>query len=136
MKNAVLFGGIIGVLSLLWVFAMPKFGVMPQKDVVSPAEYFSFIIPAVGLFFGIMSYRKDECKGQMGFLEALFQSFKILIVGGIIAVFGSILYISYISSSGDNMKDFSERIFGALIVGILLAFAVSLLFTNKANKVD
>ncbi|MFC0518605.1 DUF4199 domain-containing protein [Mucilaginibacter angelicae] len=136
MKNAALFGGIIGVLSLLWVFAMPKFGVMPQKDVVSPAEYFSFIIPAIGLFFGIMSYRKNDCNGQMGFLEAIFQSFKILIVGGIIAVFGSILYISYISSSGDNIKDFSERIFGALIVGVLLAFAVSLLFTNKKNKVD
>jgi len=115
---------------------MPRLGVMPQKDVVAPVEYFSFIIPAIGLFFGIMSYRKNECNGQMGFLEALFQSFKILIVGGIIAVFGSILYISYVSSSGANIKDFSERIFGALIVGVLLAFAVSLLFTNKANKLD
>ncbi|AYL98079.1 DUF4199 domain-containing protein [Mucilaginibacter celer] len=136
MKNAVLSGGIIGILSILWIFLMPRFGVMPQKDVVSPAEYFSFVIPAIGLFFGIMSYRKNECNGQMGFLEALFQSFKILIVGGIIAVFGSILYISYVSSSGSNIKDFSERIFGALIVGILLAFAVSLIFTNRANKVD
>jgi len=136
MKNAVLSGSIIGVLSIIWIFAMPRFGVMPQKDVVSPAEYFSFVIPAIGLFFGIMSYRKNDCNGQMGFLEAIFQSFKILIVGGIIAVFASILYISYISSSGDNIQDFSERIFGALIVGVLLAFAVSLLFTNKKNKVD
>lgn len=136
MKNAVLSGGIIGILSIIWIFAMPRFGVLPQKDVVAPAEYFSFIIPAIGLFFGIFSYRKNDCNGQMGFLEALFQSFKILIVGGIIAVFGSILYISYVSSSGDNIKDFSERIFGALIVGVLLAFAVSLLFTNKANKLD
>lgn len=136
MKNAVLSGGIIGILSILWIFLMPRFGVTPQKDVVAPAEYFSFAIPAIGLFLGMMSYRKNECNGQMGFLEALFQSFKILIVGGVIAVFGSILYISYVSPSGANMQDFSERIFGALIVGVVLALAVSLIFTNKAKKLD
>lgn len=135
MKNAVLSGGIIGILSVLWIFALPHFGITPQKDIVAPVEYASFIIPAIGLFFGISSYRKNECNGKMGFLEAIFQSFKILIVGGIITVFGSILYISYVSE-GNNLRDFSGRIFGALLVGVILAFAVSLLFTNKANKVD
>jgi hypothetical protein len=135
MKNAILSGIIIGVLSGLWMFTMHRFGITPQSDAVAPAEYFSFLIPAIGLFFGIRSYRANDCKGQMGFLEALVQSFKILIVGGIIAVFGAILYISYIAA-GNNIRDFSGRIFGALLVGVLLAFGVSLLFTNKANKVD
>jgi hypothetical protein len=31
---------------------------------------------------------------------------------------------------------FSERIFGALLVGILFALGVSVLLTNKRNKVD
>lgn len=135
MKNALLSGIIIGVLSGIWMFAMHSLGVTPSTDKVAPVEYFSFLIPAIGLYFGIKSYRAQDCKGKMGFLEALIQSFKILIVGGIIAVFGAILYISYISA-GNNIRDFSGRIFGALLVGVLLAFGVSLLFHNKSNKVD
>ena len=135
MKNAIVCGIIIGVLSGLWMFTMHQLGITPSTDKVATAEYFSFLIPAIGLFFGIRSYRAHDCKGQMGFLEALVQSFKILIVGGIIAVFGAILYISYIAE-GNNIRDFSGRIFGALLVGVLLAFGVSLLFHNKSNKVD
>ncbi|WPU94388.1 DUF4199 domain-containing protein [Mucilaginibacter sabulilitoris] len=135
MKNAIVWGIIIGVLSGLWMFTMHQLGITPSTDKVATAEYFSFLIPAIGLFFGIRSYRAHDCKGQMGFLEALVQSFKILIVGGIIAVFGAILYISYIAE-GNNIRDFSGRIFGALLVGVLLAFGVSLLFHNKSNKVD
>lgn len=135
MKNAVLSGAIIGVLSIIWMVAMHYNGISPQENVVAPAEYFSFLIPAVGLFFGIRSYRANECKGQMGFLEAIMQSFKILIAGGIIAGFAGVLYISYVSA-GRNLMEFSGRLFGALLVGVLLAFAVSLLFTNKSNKVD
>lgn len=135
MKNAFVSGIIIGVLSGIWMFAMPRFGITPQTDAVAPIEYFSFLIPAVVLFFGIRSYRAHDCKGQMGFLEALIQSFKILIVGGIITVFGAILYISYVSA-GNNLMDFSGRIFGALLVGVLLAFGVSLIFHNKSNKID
>jgi hypothetical protein len=135
MKNAIISGVIIGVLSGLWTFAMLSLGFTPQTETVAPIEYFSFLIPAVGLFFGIRSYRTHDCGGQMGFLEALVQSFKILIIGGIIAVFGAILYISYVSGE-KSISDFSGRIFGALLVGVLLAFSVSLLFHNKSNKVD
>jgi hypothetical protein len=135
MKNAVLWGGVIGVLSIIWMFVSHSMGVTPVKDTVAPFEYFSFLIPATGLFFGIWSYRKNDCKGQMGFLEALIQSFKIIIAGGIITVFAAILYFSYVSTE-NTLRDFSGRIFGALLVGVLLAFAVSLLFTNKSNKVD
>ncbi len=135
MKNAIIYGVVIGILSGLWMFVSHSMGVTPTKDTVAPFEYFSFLIPAIGLFIGIWSYRKNECKGQMGFLEALVQSFKILIAGGIITVFAAILYFSYVSEA-NTLRDFSGRIFGALLVGVLLAFAVSLLFTNKSNKVD
>jgi hypothetical protein len=135
MKNAILSGIFIGVLSILWMFVMYQYDITPQKDTVAPAEYFSFLIPAIGLLFGIRSYRAHDCKGQMGFLEALIQSFKILLVGGIIAGFAGVLYISYISA-GENLMAFSGRLFGGLLVGVLLAFGVSLLFHNKSNKVD
>ena len=81
-----------------------------------------------------MNYR-NELGGSMGFLEALLQSFKILLVGGVVAIFAAIVYINFIQS-GNNLRDLSSRMFGALLVGILAAFAVSLLFANKPNKID
>jgi hypothetical protein len=135
MKNAIIWGVIIGILSGMWMFVMHSSGVAPTNEKVATLEYFSFLIPAIGLFLGIYSYRRNECNGQMGFLEALIQSFKILIAGGIVTVFACILYFSYVSSA-NTLRDFSGRIFGALLVGVLLAFTVSLLFTNKSNKVD
>ncbi|WP_183561726.1 DUF4199 domain-containing protein [Mucilaginibacter sp. SP1R1] len=135
MKNAITWSVFIGVLSGIWMYAMHKMGVTPVKETVAPLEYFSFLIPAVGLLLGIRSYRDSDCKGKMGFLEALVQSFKILIGGGVITVFAAILYFSYVTTF-NNAGDFSGRIFGALLVGVILAFAVSLLYHNKANKVD
>lgn len=137
MKNAIIWGIIIGVLSGIWMFVMHGSGISPTDEKVATLEYFSFLIPALGLFIGIYNYRKNDCKGKMGFLEALIQSFKILIAGGIVTVFATILYFSYAHVSMSNVMEASSgRIFGALLVGVLLAFAVSLLFHNKANKVD
>ena len=135
MKNAIITGIIIGVLSGLWLFAMHLMGYDLTKDQVSPYEYVSIIIPIAGLYFGIRSYRNTDCGGQMGFLEALIQSFKILVLSGVIAIFAGILYISYVSA-GTNVSDFSGRMFGALLIGLLSALGVSLVLTTKSNKVD
>ncbi len=135
MKNALTFGLIIGILSGLWLLAIHSFGYGPMDDQAATFEYFSIIIPIVGLYFGIRSYKYNDCGGNMGFLEALVQSFKILLVGGIVAVFAGIVYINYVAA-GNNMRDFSSRMFGALLVGIICAFAVSLLLANKSNKID
>ncbi len=136
MKNALISGAFIGILSGLWLLALHSFGYNALLgDQTAPFEYFSILIPIIGLYFGVRSYRNNELKGQMGFLEALIQSFKILLVGGVIAIFGSIVYISYVAA-GNNVRDFSGRMFGALLVGILFAFGVSLLLTTRQNKVD
>ena len=135
MRNAIVTGVIIGVLSGLWMFGMHWMGLTPNKETVSPVEYFSVLIPLIGLYFGIRAYRNNDCNGQMGFLEALIQSFKILLIGGIISVAASILYIDEVAG-GDFLKDFSGRIFGALLVGLLFALGVSALLTTKPNKVD
>jgi hypothetical protein len=135
MKNAFITGVIIGVLSGLWLFIMHTVGYDLTKDQVSPFEYVSVIIPIAGLFFGLKSYRDNDLNGNMGFLEALIQCFKILILAGIIAIFAGILYISYVDA-GNNARDFSGRMFAALLVGVLSALAVSLILTTKSNKVD
>jgi hypothetical protein len=135
MKNAIVSGLVIGLLSLLWMFVMHGLGITPQSSNMSKVEYVSVFIPLIVLYFGIKSYRKNDCGGQMGFLEALIQSFKILILGGIITVSASIIFIDEFAKE-NNLMDFSGRIFGALLVGILFALGVSLLFTNKRNKVD
>jgi hypothetical protein len=135
MKNALIFGIIIGIVSGAWLFALHAFGWNIEENQASNIEYFSILIPIGGLFFGIMSYKNNELGGNMGFLEALLQSFKILLVGGVVAIFAAIVYINYIQS-GNNLRDLSSRMFGALLIGILAAFAVSLLFANKPNKID
>jgi hypothetical protein len=104
MKNAIIYGLIIGVLSGLWLFIMKALMFSPQSSGTQPVEYLAVLIPLIGLYLGVRSYRNNECGGQMGFLEALLQSFKILLVGGVIAVAGGIIYINEID--GTNLKDF------------------------------
>jgi hypothetical protein len=135
MKNGIITGIIIGVLSGLWLFAMHLMGYDLSKDQVSPFEYLSVIIPVAGLYFGLKNYRDHDLGGNMGFLEGLIQCFKILVLAGIIAIFSGILYVSYVDAS-NNISDFSGRMFAALLIGLLSALAVSLILTTKSNKVD
>jgi hypothetical protein len=135
MKNALIWGFVIGILSAAWLFITHAMGYDTYDDKTAPFEYLSILIPVIGLFLGIRSYR-DELGGGMGFLEALIQSFKILLFGGVLAIFVAIVYINYIQPNGGNFMAFSGRMFGALLVGLLSALAVSLMLANKANKVD
>lgn len=135
MKNAVASGLVIGILSGLWLFIMRWAGYTTFGDNVAPIEYISILIPIIGLFLGIWSYREHVLGGQMGFLEALVQSLKILFIGGIIAVACGIIYVNYVEVQ-HNMQDFSGRLFGALLIGVLSALAVSLLLMTRGSKVD
>ncbi|MGZ3871620.1 MAG: DUF4199 domain-containing protein [Mucilaginibacter sp.] len=135
MKNAIISGLIIGILSGAWMFIMRALGYSPQGSGLEPIEYVSVLIPLVVLYFGVRSYRDVNCGGHMGFLEALLQSFKILIVGGIVTVAAAIIFIDEFAKES-SLMDFSGRIFGALLVGILFSLGVSVLLTTKPNKVD
>jgi len=135
MKNALISGLVIGILSGAWMFIMHALGYSPQSSGLVPIEYVSVIIPLIVLFLGLRAYRANECKGHMGFLEALMQCFKILIVGGIITVAAAIIFIDEFAKES-TLMDFSGRIFGALLVGILFSLGVSVLLTTKPNKVD
>ena len=115
---------------------MPLLGLSPKTGIMSPIEFGSILIPLIGLYFGVKNYRNIDCKGHMGFLEALLQGFKILLIGGAIAVAASIIYIDEFSQEKATLLDFSGRIFGALLVGVLFALGVAALLTTKPNKVD
>lgn len=135
MKNAFYTGLVIGILSGLWLFAMHWLGYSTTgAHQIAPFEYLSILIPLVGLYIGVRSYRENELNGVINFFEALIQCFKILIVGGVVAVFAGIVYINYVSG-GNNFTDFSGRIFAALLVGVLFSFAVSLSLMNKAKAI-
>jgi hypothetical protein len=134
MKNAVISGIIIGVISGLWIFAMHWAGVSTgTSHDLKPIEYTSGLIPLIGLFFGVRGYRENYLDGQMSFLEGLIESFKILLVGGVIAVAFAILYINYVAAG--TLADFSGQIFGALLLGLLFSLGVSLLLMNKHKNV-
>ncbi|UEG53024.1 DUF4199 domain-containing protein [Mucilaginibacter daejeonensis] len=132
MKNAFLSGLIIGVLSGLWLFIMRWAGYTTFNDQVAPIEYVSILIPVIGVFWGLWSYREQDLGGRMGFLEGLIQSFKILIIGGLLAGFFGVVYINYVEA-GSNFRDFSGRLFGALLIGVLSSLAATLLLMNKSN---
>jgi len=136
MKNALITGLVIGILSGLWLFVTNAMGyntVSPHQ--IAPFEYISVLIPFVGLYFGIRNYRQTDMGGSISFLEGLIQSFKILIVGGVIAIFAAIVFVNYVSGAGANYTDFSGRMFGALLVGLLEALAVSLIVMNKHKAI-
>lgn len=133
MKNAIIYGAIIGVLSGIWIFIMHKLGIStrPTAD-FQPIEVTSVIVPIIGLYFGVRSYRENEMNGRLSFLEALIESWKILIVGGIIAITFAILFINYVTAG--SITDFSAQIFGALLVGLLSSLAISLLVMSRSKN--
>ncbi|RYY36085.1 MAG: DUF4199 domain-containing protein [Sphingobacteriaceae bacterium] len=135
MKNALLSGVVIGIFSGLWLFIMYKMGHDLGDSKASPYEYVSVLIPVIGLLIAIKDYRDNYMGGEMSFLQGLVQSFKILIFGGVLSIFAAIVFINWVYE-GTNFEDFSGRMFGALLVGILSALGVSLLYANKSNKLD
>ena len=135
MKNAITWGLVMGVLSGLWLFIMHWMGYDIKNDTVSPYEYLSVFIPIIVLLLAIKNYKETDLRGNMSFLEALVQSFKVLLVGGIVATFAGIVYFNYVTE-GNNLSAFSGRLFGALLVGVLSALGVSLVLANRSNKLD
>ena len=137
MKNALIPGLIIGLLSGVWLFVMHFMGITFSNDVVHPVEFVSVLIPIVGLYYGVKVYCYGEMHGKMNFLEGLIHSFKILIVAGIFVVFVGIVYINWIASTQKtNWADFSGRIFAALLIGVLSSLAVSLLVMTKGREAE
>jgi len=133
MKNALIYGAIIGVLSGIWIFVMHLAGISTKPTIeFQPIEITSVIIPLVVLYIGVRSYKQTELGGRISFLESLIESWKILLVGGVISIFFAILFINYVTAG--SISDFSAQIFGALLVGLLSSLVVSLLMMNRSKN--
>lgn len=124
MKNALKYGLLMAGLSALWIFVMHISGFTPENSKNSWIEFTSLLIPAIGLYFGIKSFRKEN-GNSLSFFEGLVEGFKILVIGAIISGAISFLYTSQFSEFGTT--DYLQRIFGALIVGVLCNLASSLM---------
>jgi hypothetical protein len=136
MRNAIKFGVLIGIISGIWIMVLHFAGLYerpyPAADRISFLEYASIIIPFLGLFFGIKNFRDNINGGRMEFFEGIFEGFKIMVVGGVIAGFFTAIYVSYVNPS--VQMDFMGRIGGAGIVGILFTLVISLLLMNKQRN--
>ena len=135
MKNAIISGSIIGILTALWLFLINWLGYNTSNDHIAPIAYASFVIPLAGIYVGVWRYKIKENENEISFFAAFFQSLKILLTGGLVAGFLEILYISFVSRQ-INLFYFSGRLFGALLVGILICLGVSLTLMNKSSKLD
>lgn len=134
MKNAVISGIIIGVVSALWIVLMQMFGYNPQNVEESSnswIEYTSIFIPFIGLYFGIKGFRKER-GGKLTFFEGIFEGFKILAIGGLLAAAASFIYISIFAQ--DLTVDYMERIFGAVVLGLLFTLVNALLLMTTPKQ--
>lgn len=134
MRNAVISGVIIGLVSALWIVLMQKFGYNPQNIEESKnswIEYTSIFIPFIGLYFGIRGYR-NERGGKLNFFEGIFEGFKILAIGGLLAATASFIYISIFAKA--LTVDYMERIFGAVVLGLLFTLVNALLLMTTPKR--
>jgi hypothetical protein len=136
MRNAIKFGLIIGILSGIWIMILHFAGVyervFPVSDQFSWLEIASIIIPFTGLYLGIKNFRDNINGGRMEFFEGIFEGFKIMVVGGVIAAGFATVYISYVNPS--IRMDFMGRVGGAGLIGILFTLAISLMLMNKQRN--
>ncbi|MBE7178787.1 MAG: DUF4199 domain-containing protein [Mucilaginibacter polytrichastri] len=134
MKNAIQFGLLIGILSALWIIVSDVLGLTKRlSNDIAPFEYTSGLIPLIGLYLGVRNFRNNYKGGEINFFEAIAECFKILLIGGAIAAFSAFVYMQYFSTSGETtaITDYSARLFGALLIGVLFSLTVSILLMTK-----
>ena len=134
MKNAIISGVIIGLVSVLWIIGMQSFGYNLQNVEDSQnkwIEYTSVLIPLFGLYFGIRGLKKAQ-NGKLTFFEGLFEGFKIIAIGGALAAAASFIYI-YLFAKNLTV-DYMERIFGAMVISLLFTLAISLFLMNGEKE--
>ncbi len=133
MENSIKYGILIGVISGIWILIMHFAGAHPFDPTavssLSWLEYASVFIPALGLYLGIKNYRDHVIRRKMEFFEGLFEGFKILAFGGVIAAFFAIVYVQL--NPNPMNTDFMYRIGAAVLIGILFNLAISLILMNK-----
>ncbi|MBK0382218.1 DUF4199 family protein [Pedobacter sp. SD-b] len=134
MKNALVSGSIIGLFSFIWIFAAQKMGFYPSAIIQNGKEWINYtalIIPFLGLYFGLKSF-KSKSKNRFCFATAVFQGFKILAVGGLLAAIFSIIYLQ--SQDHPNTIDYMEFMLLAIGIGLLFTLINAFLLMDIKKK--
>lgn len=134
MKNAFISGSIIGITTIIWIISAQKIGFYPESILLDSKEwiiYSSLLIPFLGLYFGIKNF-KNTSRNRFCFTEAVFQGFKILAVGGLLAALFSFFYIP--TQVYLHTVDYMEIAFVAIIAGLLFTFINALLLMDPQKK--
>jgi len=133
MRNALQFGLLIGILSALWIIITDLSGLTKRlSNDIAVFEYSSGLIPLIGLYFGVRNYRNNYKGGEINLFECIAECFKILLIGGAIAGFSSFVYMQYFAvNQTATITDYSARLFGALLIGVLFSLLVSIMLMTK-----
>ncbi len=134
MRNALISGLIIGTMSAIWIMIMHLSGFNPENiDHGNQGwiEYTSILIPFLGLYFGIKGFRKEN-GGKLNFFEGVFEGFKIMLIGGFLAAIFSFAYINIFAK--ELTINYMERIFGAIIIGLLFTLVNALLLMTTPKQ--
>lgn len=136
MKNAIKYGGLIGVLSAIWILIMHFSGICElgyvQDSRLSWMQYAFIIIPFAGIFFGVKHFRDKINGGKIGFVEGLFEGFKIIIAGGIFSGLIGVIYFQYCQEFLG--VDYMERISGIGLFAIAFNILISLILMNRQKE--
>lgn len=135
MKNAIKAGLIIGIVSAIWIMIMHLVGYNPadsEDTTHSWLEYTSVLIPLIGLYFGIRSFRTEN-GGNLTFIEGVFEGFKIMMIGGLLAGACSAIYLAFFNETFS--VDYLDRVFGAIIIGLLFTLVNSLLLMTTPKQI-
>lgn len=136
MKNAIKYGGLIGVFSAIWIFIMHLSGICElgyvQDSRLSWMQYAFIIVPFAGIFFGVKHYRDKTNRGKMEFIEGLFEGFKIIIAGSVFSGLIGVIYFQYCQMFLG--VDYMERIFGIGLIAIVFNILIALMLMNRQKE--
>jgi hypothetical protein len=143
MKNALLAGSLIGLLTGAWLLVLYLIGYVTfLPDVVTlmisgkpfPHQAILFgtalLIPVAGLYLGLSRHKKLK-SGTISFREALTVGLKILLAGGIVT---GVLTLLLLPAVRGTVSEFIRLVFWAALAGLVAVVILSLLFRTRANK--
>jgi len=90
------------------------------------------LIPVSVLYFGLLNYKHQAKNKEITFLKAMLTCFKILIVGGLIALVFFILYFSYVNKT--TLSEFVETAVAACVFGLAISLVMSWFLTAGSKR--
>jgi hypothetical protein len=95
MKNALLYGLLITLGLMAWVFARFYMGGYGPEASGSPVDFLAALIPLIGLYFGIRNKRQRYLGGHISYSQAFREGMLISFFTGIFTVLFFLVFYYY-----------------------------------------